>query len=319
MTQPTSSTDQQTPDFIFQLAAPPSAGEGSAGACFAARTSGLFRSKDGGQTWESAYESLNLRQALLTSAVALAPDFGHDPTVFAGLNGALLRSFDGGVTWQRCRLPSPPPAISTLAISPQYAEDGIVFAGTNEDGVLKSSDGGRNWVAWNFGLLDLNVLCLAPSPEFGTDEMLFAGVGSGLFRSSNGGRAWKEVALPFDFDAVLSLAISPDFARDQTVFIGTENNGLWTSSDQGKSWHALVELGGDEAVNQIQLVSTSPTEKEMLILFGGKPLVSKDLGKSWKPWQTKALGGRNVTSILVTGTTERHTLVGFEDGAISQI
>lgn len=149
------------PDYIFQLAAAEADG---IPICFAARASGLFRSRDEGRTWESAYASFQVRETLPTTSVVLAPDFQHEPAIFAGLNGAILCSYDGGVKWQRGRLPNPPPAISAMVISPAYAEDGMVFAGTSEDGVLVSRDRGRSWAGWNFGLIDLQILSLAISP-----------------------------------------------------------------------------------------------------------------------------------------------------------
>jgi photosystem II stability/assembly factor-like uncharacterized protein len=313
-----SSTPPQSNDYIFQFAVPASFSHDGNRTCFAARTLGLFRSSDGGQTWESAYTSLNTREALPTTAIALAPDFNHEPTVFAGLNGAILRSYDGGTNWQRSRLPTPSPAISALAIAPNYVEAGIVFAGTNEDGVLVSNDRGKNWVSWNFGLLDLNILCLAISPDFATDETLFAGTESGLFSSTNGGRAWKEVALPIGFDAILSLAISLRFAQDNTLFVGTENNGLLISRDRGKSWQPLTETISAAPVNQILLSPAAPT-REIFILHGGEPLVSIDSGKSWKAWKSKLLGGRDVTALLAANSPWGIILVGCEDGRVLSV
>jgi photosystem II stability/assembly factor-like uncharacterized protein len=317
--EPQNSPSLQPNDIIFQFSAPGSFSQGVKRICFAARSSGLFRSIDGGQTWESAYATLNIREALLTISVVLAPDFQHDQTVFAGLNGAILRSHDGGENWQRGRLPTPPPAISALVISPKYEQDATIFAGTNEDGVLKSSDGGRNWVAWNFGLLDLTIFCLAISPDFGADETLYAGTESGLFRSTNAGRAWKEVPLPVGFDAVLSLAISPNFAQDNTLFAGTENKGLLVSQDRGKSWQSPCDGTSAEPVNQIAFLNTSSTKQAVLILVGGTPLVSKDAGKTWKLWRGKKLAGRNVTTLLAPDGLEESVLVGFENGTIFQI
>ncbi len=305
-------------DYIFQLAAPADPGLVGAGICFAARTSGLFRSADGGLTWECAYASLNAGEALPTSAVALAPDFGQEPTVFAGLNGAILLSRDGGFHWQPSRLPEPLPAVSALAISPCYQEDGMVFAGTNEDGVLVTSDRGNTWISWNFGLLDLNILCLAISPQFEADETLYAGSESGLFRSSNGGRAWREVPLPVDYDAVLSLAISPHFAQDGTLFAGTENQGLFVSPDRGKTWRSAGGTTCDEPVNHILLSPSAPTRKIML-LHGGLLKVSNDGGESWKGWKKKQVGGRNVTAVLAPGSLNGQILAGFEDGSITRI
>ena len=313
-----SSTPLHPNDYIYQFASPTKIESHGDRICFAARTSGLFCSSDGGQTWESAYTSLDLIEALPTMAIAFSPNFTHESTVFAGLNGAILRSYDGGRNWQSSRLPTPLPTISCLTISPNYIEDGIIFAGTNEDGVLISNDRGKNWISWNFGLLDLNILCLAISPDFATDETLFAGAESGLFRSTNGGRAWKEVLLPISFDAVLSLALSQKFAQDNTLFIGTENNGLLVSPDRGKSWQSFTEITGDQPINAILLSPNFPDDQEILILHGGTLLITKNNGGTWKPWQKKKLGDRNVTTVLALNGFESGVFLGFEDGSVTR-
>jgi photosystem II stability/assembly factor-like uncharacterized protein len=305
-------------DHIFQLAAAPASSTRPV-VCFAARLSGLYRSADGGQTWELAYQNLRPGETLATTAVAISPNFVHEPAVFAGLNGALLRSYDGGVTWRPSRLASPPPAISALAISPQYIQDGRIFAGTSEDGVLASSDRGESWAAWNFGLLDLNILCLALSPDFAADETIYAGVESGLFRSMNGGRAWKEVPLPGSFDAVLSLAVSPRFAEDHTLFVGTENHGLLVSSDRGQSWRLASESTREQPVNSIILFPSGPNRLAILVLHGGGLLLSRNGGRTWKTWRARKLAGREASAILVLHGLQEGVLVGLDDGAISRL
>ena len=88
----------QTEQVIYQFAAPARWGRASKQLCFAAGLAGLSVSRDGGKTWDDAYRSLHLDQALPTLAVAVAP--GPGPAVFAGYNGGLLRSLDGGQTWE---------------------------------------------------------------------------------------------------------------------------------------------------------------------------------------------------------------------------
>ena len=284
-----------------------------------ARDGGLFCSYDCGQSWELAYGNLKAGEALPTTAIAVAPDFEHEPVVFAGLNGAILCSYDGGCTWRQSRLPTPPPAISALSVSPNYAQDGIVFAGTGEDGVLVSSDCGKSWAAWNFGLLDLSVFCLALSPNFAADETVYAGAGSGLFRSTNGGRAWKEVPLPIGFDAVLSLALSADFAHDHTLFVGTENNGLLISRDCGKTWAPVSASTREQPVNSIILALSDSHGLEILLLHGGGLLLSRNCGKTWKPWRAKKLRGRDATAILAPHGLRESLFVGFADGGICRL
>ena len=234
-------------DVVYALAASPQFDRD--GVCFAGRASGLYRSADGGASWQPAYATLNLSEDVSTPAVVVSPDFASDRAVFAGVTGAILRSHDGGGSWFLTLLPSPPPVVSCLVASPDYERDGVLFAGTMEDGVFRSSEFlGERWVRWNFGLLDLHVLVLALSPDFAHDEILFAGVESGIFRSTNGGRAWREVLFPTDLAPVISLAISPDFKRDGLLLAGTEAHGLHVSYDRGRTWAALGEGVLGEAI-----------------------------------------------------------------------
>jgi photosystem II stability/assembly factor-like uncharacterized protein len=315
MTQP---SDEELEDNIFQFATSESFSGSLGSTCFMARTSGLYRSEDRGATWQSAYDSLLLQHPLLTTAVAISPDFEHDANVFVGVGGGILRSADGGRNWQIVRVPQPPPIISSLLVSPNYFHDGMIFAGTMEDGVLFSSDRGYSWSAWNFGLLDLNILCMALSPDFSNDETLFVGVQSGIFRSTNGGRAWREVNLSFGYDAVLSLAISPGFAKDGILFAGTETQGLWQSTNGGESWQMIGDSVFINPVNGIWLSSELSDQLEILVLHGGILLASSGDCHSWHVWQAEQMKDKAVTAVLAPlgFKPDRPMLLGFVTGEI---
>ena len=208
---------------------------------YAARATGLYRSIDGGASWQPAYDSLSLQSDLVTSTVAVSPDFVRDRTVFAGCSGGIVCSYDAGQTWHVITLPTPPSIVSGLAFSPNYAGDGIAFLGTMEDGVYRSADCGQNWARWNFGLFDLRVLALAVSPDFAHDETVFAGTETGIYISKSGGRSWRPLLLPDEAAPVMCLAVSPGFAQDGILWAGTDSAGLWLSADRGKRWRRSGE------------------------------------------------------------------------------
>jgi photosystem II stability/assembly factor-like uncharacterized protein len=278
----------QEPDvqeIAFALAASPGFAQDQI--CFAGYGSGLYRSEDGGLTWQYAYQELDPPEPLATLVVAVSPGFEQDRTVFAGVAGGVLRSVDGGTSWQVAALTStPPPLVCSLVISPAYARDGTLLAGTFEDGVFRSANRGHDWTAWNFGLLDLNVLSMAISPGFGEDETLFVGAESGVFTSTNGGRAWREVeAFAPQWAPVLSLALSPGYAHDGTLFAGTESHGLLRSCDRGASWEQLGDELTIDAVNVVILTPEYPDKPDLLVLVGNVLLVSRDGGQSWSDWE----------------------------------
>ena len=155
----------------------------------------------------------------------------------------------------------------------------------------------NGWTIWNFGLLDLNVLSLAISPAFGEDETLYTGTNSGIFRSTNGGRAWREVNLPIGFEPVLSLALSPNYARDGILLAGTEEHGLFYSSDEGESWLRLGEGVIQNAVNGIILSPHFPDKPQILVALSRTLLFSQDGGQTWSEWQVGLRFEQGIASI----------------------
>jgi len=306
-------------DVVYSLATSPNFKQD--GICFAACHSGLYQSDDGGFTWRATYDSLNIEVPLTTTAVAVSSDFKTDQSMFAGVTGAILRSFDGGKNWEVVHLHSPPPYISSLVVSPNFARDSMLLAGTLEDGVFRSADRGRHWSAWNFGLLDLNTLVLAISPDYGNDETIFVGTDSGIFISTNGGRAWREVNFPSEFAPVLTLALSSNYANDCVLFAGTESAGLYYSDNQGHTWARLGKDLVTGAVNAIILSPLFPAKPDVLVVFNQAFLISHDGGKSWSNWKANVSIEQGIVSVAAPLGLEPGAplLVGLEKDGVLRI
>lgn len=244
--------------------------------CFAACSMGLFRSSDGGASWQR----LSASSEIVTTAVALSPAFAGDRSLFATVKGGVLRSSDAGDSWFTSAFPAPPPLFSCLVVSPDFERDGVLLASTLEDGVFASADRGVRWQPWNFGLFDLNVLCLALSPHWRQDETVYAGTETGLYRSGNGGRAWRFSGFPSEFAPVLSLAAVARLASGETLlFAGCEASGLQVSCDEGESWKALAL---DSAVNQLGVRSAGDGGFLLYAMVEDGVVRSGDGGNSWR-------------------------------------
>jgi photosystem II stability/assembly factor-like uncharacterized protein len=289
--------------------------------CFSARASGLFSSQDQGRSWRYAYESLLGSTPLATLTLAETPVVDNTRILLAGTPGAVLRSEDGGQTWKVARLPEPDPVVTSLAISPNFVEDGIAFAGTSEDGVFITSNRGATWGVWNFGLLDPNILALAVSPSFQHDQRVFAGVSSGLFHSQNQGRSWQAMDLPGGYDAILSLAFSPAFEKDCTAFAGSEKNGLFRTRDGGETWQTIPQLSNNGPVNALALDPKFPYSPSLVALTGSQLMVSHDSGDNWRALNFPALPeGFDVTAFtLQQDFTPGSTVwLGSSSGQVTQ-
>jgi photosystem II stability/assembly factor-like uncharacterized protein len=105
------------------------------GRVFVAGESGvMFRSPDGGQSWES------LEPFYDGSWFGTVYDAQHDALLVFGLRGHLYRSTDFGTTWEPVNADNS----NTLAGGNAYAEGGIVLAGADGT-VLLSTDGGQTF------------------------------------------------------------------------------------------------------------------------------------------------------------------------------
>jgi len=138
------------------------------------------------------------------------------------------------------------PAVSITALASPNGETPILLAATAGDGILRSSNRGINWTLCNFGIQEYVILSLAWGPRPTTASWLdrqvaFAGSEAGLYRSPAAGLAWKKV-LEAPQDAVQALAVSHQYHTDGIVLAGTESQGLWRSTDGGRSFAQVAGL-----------------------------------------------------------------------------
>ena len=296
----------KTDETVYALAASPQVAED--GICFAACTSGIYRSQDGGVSWHGLRPTAAADESLAATALAISPAFKQDRSLFAAVKGGILRSSDAGDTWFTAGFAAPPPLFSQLTISPGFLQDGMMLAGSMEDGVFSSDDRGVHWQPWNFGLFDLRVLSLALSPNLRDDETVFAGTETGLYRSTNGGRAWRVSAFPDDRAPVLCLAcVTAEESGELRVLVGTENHGLLQSSDLGESWQRIGQGVLGNTVNQLQAVRRSENAFDLFALVDDGIMRSADAGRSWQySMTTDALP----TAMLMPDAAENAALVG---------
>jgi photosystem II stability/assembly factor-like uncharacterized protein len=209
--------------------------------------------------------------------LGLSPTYGEDATILAGAGRGLFISHDGGDHWRAVQTPMPDPTVLCFCFSPNYRSDGIILAGTLEDGIYFSDSRGERWSYRGFGLQDAAVYSLAISPDFARDETIFAGAESALYYSYNGARAWKLLDFPEEAAPILSLALSPDFAGDHTLFAGTELHGLYQSTDRGKSWQK-TEL----PATSVNALAIAPEDGALFAATNAGLFCSDDEGARWE-------------------------------------
>jgi photosystem II stability/assembly factor-like uncharacterized protein len=231
--------------------------------------------------------------------------------VWVGASGGIAFSIDL-TTWMLASLPQENIVVNTLAISPNYEQDGFLLAGTLDYGVLRSVNRGSHWRTRNYGILDLGILCLAISPGFIHDELALVGTSTGIYRTPNQGLAWGESTLPGEKEAsIQAIAFSPAYGGEEDLILaGSEEGGLFVSRDTGRTWDQFESPCVGKPINALAMTADSQFGELWLIAAGDTIFVSQNLGKEWASYPF----GANILSLASNTTPEgqRYFLVGLD-------
>jgi photosystem II stability/assembly factor-like uncharacterized protein len=207
--------------------------------------------------------------------------------------------------------------VTSLAMSPDFAKDGIVFAGTLA-GLHRSADGGRTWAGSGSGLRSPFVESVAVSPAFGADRTVVAGArNAGLWMSVDAGDSWFELQLWGNRLSVTSVAFSPEYASDSTMVVGTEGAGLLRSGNKGKTWTPVNFGVLDLTVVGLAFSPAFGTDQTVFAATPTGVYRSPNGGKAWRD-SSEGLEGTAVQCIAISPEygQDRLILVGTEEHGI---
>ena len=309
-------------------------------------SNGLWKSLDGGISFESMFESGN---TLSLGAVAVAPD--NPSVVYIGtgegkprnstsFGDGIYGSRDGGKTWEHLGL-SKTERFARLAIHPRDSKTIYAAAmghewGANEErGVYRSTDAGRTWTRALYVNATTGASDLAIDP--GNPNIVYAGMydylrqpwhfrsggpGSGLYRSSDGGQSWtrltdpaRDNGLPKGTLGRIGLAISP--GRPEVVYAMIETDGegvLWRSDDRGDRWRLMSR---DLAVNArpfyFSVIRVDPADENRIYSLNRSLHISDDAGKSFRSVGYARIFG-DFHAMWIDPTNPSRVLAGSDGG-----
>jgi len=214
---------------------------------------GLFRSSDGGRTFEKVlYRDEN------TGAIDVVLDPRNPDVMYAALWEARQAPWENGQ-----------------------------FSGPNS-GLYKSTDGGTNWrpimnglptFADGLGRIGLTVAPSDPNRLYATVDTRNDGV---LYRSDDAGETWRRatdetriVGRASDFAEVKVDPTNPDIIYTASVV-------TWKSLDGGKTWTGIRGAPGGDDYHRIWINPTNP--KVILIVSDQGAIITVNGGESWSSW-----------------------------------
>jgi photosystem II stability/assembly factor-like uncharacterized protein len=231
--------------------------------------SGVWKTTDGGQSWENISDD-----AFGTSSVGAIAVAESDPNVvYVGMGehavrgvmtshgDGVYRSTDAGRTWTHLGLGNTR-HISRIRIHPSnpdlvyVAAQGAAYAESEDRGIYRSTDGGESWVKVLYVSASASASELAMDPT--NPRILYAafwdhvrypwyvrsgGEGSGLWKSKDGGDTWAPLdeGLP-ELMGKTAVDVSPANPERLWAMVEADSaGGLYRSDDSGESWRLVSE------------------------------------------------------------------------------
>jgi photosystem II stability/assembly factor-like uncharacterized protein len=230
--------------------------------------SGVYESKDGGETWQA----LGGVRGSQIESLAMSPI--ETGTLAAGTSKGIFISVDRGSSWRRISSATDVEMQDITALAFDPSDTNILYAGTPHL-PWKTTDGGVTWHSISSGLIDdSDIFSIRVDPNH--PQLVFASACSGIYRSDNAGEGWIKIhGIPGTHRRTHIIAEDP--RHSETIYAGT-TLGLFKSPDGGKTWRHL-------SAEQVNWMVFDPAEPRTLYLateFGGI-LKSADSGETFQP------------------------------------
>ncbi len=256
----------------------------------------IFRTLDGGRTWETlpAMHGKSIR--------ALAMYRGDSKVLVAGALDGVFRSTDGGDSWERLSPANSADVknIESIAVDPK--DPNTVYAGTWHL-AWKTSDSGANWQHINKGMIDdSDVFSVIVDHE--NAAVVFASACSGIYKSETAGNLFSKIqGIPFS--ARRTRVLKQDPTNENIVYAGT-TEGLWKSTDLGKVWK---RVSSPEVVVNDVLVDPRDSNRVLLATDRSGVMASSDGASNWTT-SNHGYAHRYVSAILADNKDASSLYVG---------
>lgn len=279
------------------------------------KSSGIFRSTNGGRTWTSANNGITMP----TSIAALSISKTNENILYAGSSiGRIYKSTNGGETWNLTGADSTGFPVNSLAIDPTNSD--VVYAARRglflQGGLFKTIDGGSTWKILENGLpVSNDTRAVTVHPD--SSKVVYVGIygispwiQGGVYKSTNSGESWTAVNTGLSNISIISLAI--DSIDGKTVYAGTGDGGIYRTTNAGSNW-SVINVGIDN--KNIKVVFVDKTGIVYSGAEGGGIYKSVNRGESWNKVNT-GLANLSVWSISAVQTNTNIIYAGTKGGGI---
>lgn len=282
--------------------------------------SGVFKSLDGGLTWQSS--NLGLTNLYINS---LAIDPTHPSTVYAGTyHGQVYKSQDGGNSWAWSGSGmQDQTVVYTIAIDP--FETSTIYAGTRGisnnnnppwNGVVyKSEDAGNTWIPklTEVGGADAQDWVYSMVVDPNAHDTIYAATHEhGPYKSSDYGGIWYTIQNGINDLSGRAIVISPEYVNGTTLFYGVWHfDTVYKSPNGGGSWFLSSQ---DIPWTKVYNIAIDPTNVDTVYLstFTSGVMKTVDGGLTW---QAGGLQDDDIYTLAINPISSASLLAGtYGDG-----
>jgi photosystem II stability/assembly factor-like uncharacterized protein len=212
---------------------------------------------------------------------ALAVDPTNPNTVYSGgADGGVWKSTDGGDTWTSISDSFTTQSIGAMAIPPGSPNELFVGTGeanTNSDsyygyGLYRSGNGGTSFK--KIGGSTFDRLTIFRILTKGNGNTVMVATNKGLFRSDDGGNTFSLVLAPGNPDAFQAFVTDVAWTYQGNGVVaavgwrgGKPTNGLYTSTNGGKTWTYIASPPGFDAQSDIGRTSLATTPAQPGLIY----------------------------------------------------
>lgn len=234
----------------------------------------LFKSVDGGYSWQRIVNGLDNRSSLAGLSISQTSSI----LFLSSFEDGIYKSSDGGNSWQNVNNGLEILNIEVLEIAPNVPD--FVLAADSEGGLYKTDDGG---VTWNQVLDNQSKIKTISFIPDNPSSIVIGDEEGTIYVSRDRGETWQAGSPIEDSGAINAIAISPNFSSDQTIFVGTDKGGIFQTTDLADSFTPLNQGLSDPSIQDIVI---SPSYANDSTLFASTWdegfFSSQDGGKSWQ-------------------------------------
>lgn len=277
----------------------------------------LYRSDDNGRTWAFIKRNPAITDFVMSPANPSVLYSAFPIECEGNAQVPFYRSNNSGIDWLEL---APGFNVLPLIADPQ---DSDIVIGAGCDGLYRSDDGGWTWSMLSTSANDAFWSDYTPveieasyyaDGDIASLTHLYALVrgdsGSLVLHSGDGGFTWSEITPMGDRLHFYALAVD-DYMLGRLWL--TEENGIWTTEDQGQFW-GFSSRGLDAAIeNGLSDIVQHPDD--LLFVGSGMGLYSKPVSDTlWELVGNRALQRQEIATLLLTDSADWQIWVNAANG-----